>query len=109
MWAYLFQVLSDGMAGDNAWAQHVMSTRLTEHIPALLRKMGAHPVTRGTIVKDNCANQFKRKCHFGWVADSGIMTRGNDGRATCERLKNEHHNVGACHGKHIPDSEGVIT
>ena len=109
VWAYSFQVLSDDMAQDNAWVQYVLTKLLTEHIPALLRKIGAAPMTRVTIFTDNCAKQFKCKFHFGWVTDSGIMTRDNDGRATCVRLHIEHHYFGACHGKNISDSEGGIT
>lgn len=108
VWAYSFQVLSDDMAQDDARVQHVLCMLLTVHIPALLRKIGTAPMTRATIFTDNCAKQFKCKYHFGWVADSGIVTRHNNRRETGDRHI-EHHYFGACHGKNISDSEGGIT
>lgn len=109
VWAYSFQMLSDDMAQDNAWVQHVLTMLLTVHIPALLRKIAAPPMTRAIIFTDNCAKQFKCKFNFAWVAANGIMIRDNDGNITGIRLHIEHHYFGACHGKNISDSEGGIT
>lgn len=57
VWAYCFQILSDDMAQDKAWVQYVMTKLLNEDIPALLRKVGAKPMTRTTIWTDNSAKQ----------------------------------------------------
>lgn len=72
VWAYSFMILSDDMAQDNAWVQYVMSKLLGDDIPALLRKIGAPPMTNATIFTDNCAKQFKCRFHFGWVGDAGV-------------------------------------
>ena len=109
VWAYSSQFLSKDMTQDNAWVRHVVSMLWTDHIPALLRKIGADPMTRATMFTDNCAKQFKGRFHFEWVADSGIMVRDNDGKPTGERRMVEHHYFGACHWKNISDSEGGIT
>ncbi|CAN0357792.1 unnamed protein product [Ectocarpus sp. 6 AP-2014] len=109
VWAYSFQILSDDMAQDNAWVQFVMSKLLNEDIPALLRKIGAKPMTRCTIWTDNCAKQFKCRFHFGWVADAQIMGLDKDGEPTGIRVHMEHHYFGACHGKNVSDAEGGMT
>lgn len=109
VWAYSFQILSDDMAQDNAWVQFVMSKLLNEDIPALLRKVGAKPMTRCTIWTDNCAKQFKCRFHFGWVADAQIMGLDKDGEPTGIRVHMEHHYFGACHGKNVSDAEGGMT
>lgn len=109
VWAYSFQVLSDDMAQDNAWVQHVMSKLLDDNIPALLRKIGAAPMKNATIFTDNCAKQFKCKYHFGWVADSGVKARDEGGVPTGRAVHIEHHYFGACHGKNVSDSEGGVT
>lgn len=109
MWAYSFQVLSDDMSQDNAWVQHVMPKLMNDDIPALLRNIGAPPMTRATIFTDNCGKQFKCKYHFGWVADSGVKVRREDGGATGKGVHIEHHYFGACHGKNMSDSEGGVT
>ncbi|CAM9563467.1 unnamed protein product [Ectocarpus sp. 4 AP-2014] len=109
VWAYSFQVLSDDMAQDNAWVQSVMSKLLNEDIPALLRKVGAAPMTRVTIWTDNCAKQFKCRFHFGWIADAFIFCRDRHGNVTGVRVRVEHHYFGACHGKNLSDAEGGMT
>lgn len=109
VWAYSFQILSDDMAQDNAWVQFVMTKLLNEYIPALLRKVGAKPMTRVTIWTDNCAKQFKCRFHFGWVADALILGRDDSGESTGDRVHVEHHYFGACHGKNLSDAEGGVT
>ncbi|CAM9863005.1 unnamed protein product [Ectocarpus fasciculatus] len=109
VWAYSFQILSDDMAQDNAWVQFVISKLLNDDIPALLRKVGAKPMTRCTIWTDNCAKQFKCRFHFGWVADAQIMELDKDGEPTGIRVHMEHHYFGACHGKNVSDAEGGMT
>ncbi|CAM9827844.1 unnamed protein product [Ectocarpus fasciculatus] len=109
VWCYSFQVLSDDRSQDNVWVQYVMNQLLSVHVPGLLRKVGAAPMTKAIIFTDNCAKQFKCRFHFGWVAQSGVMIRDSDGNATDMRLVVEHHYFGSCHGKSNSDSEGVIT
>ena len=64
VWAYSFQVLSDDMAQDNPWVQHVMSNMLDNHIPSLLRKIGAPPMTHATLFTDNCSGKGVRGGFF---------------------------------------------
>ncbi|CAN0518282.1 unnamed protein product, partial [Laminaria digitata] len=97
VWAYSFVILSDDMAQDNAWVLYGLSGMPNREIPALLRNIGADPMTRATIYSDNCSKQF-----------NGIMCRGSDGAETGEKLRIEHHYFGSCHGKDISDSEGGI-
>ncbi|CAN0442335.1 unnamed protein product, partial [Ectocarpus sp. 8 AP-2014] len=109
VWAFSFQVLSDDMAQDNAWVQHVMSGLLNERIPDLLRKIGAAPMTNATLFTDNCAKQFKCLFQFNWVSDSGVKVQ-DEGGAPTERLVHvEHHYFGSGHGKNVSDSEGGVT
>ncbi|CAN0179313.1 unnamed protein product, partial [Ectocarpus sp. 12 AP-2014] len=92
VWAFSFQVLSDDMAQDNAWVQHVMSGLLNERIPDSLRKIGAAPMTNATLFTDNCAKQFKCLFQFNW-----------------RFVHVEHHFFGSGHGKNVSDSEGGVT
>lgn len=108
IWAYSFMILSDDMTQDNAWVQHVLSRLLSEDIPALLRKIGAPPMSRATIFSDNCAKQFKCRFHFGWLADVGIRAKDAHGGDTGLRLVVEHHYFGPSHGKNSSDSEGGV-
>lgn len=82
---------------------------LSVYIPALMREIGAHNMTRATIFTDNCGKQFKCKFHFGWVADSGVKVCDNDGQPTEKNVHLEHHYFGACREKNISDSEGGVT
>ncbi|CAM9273681.1 unnamed protein product [Ectocarpus sp. 8 AP-2014] len=109
LWCYSFQFLSDDRTQDNVWVQYVMNQLLSVHVPALLRKVGAAPMTLAIIFTDNCAKQFKCRFHFGWVAQSGLMVRDSDGNVTDMRLVVEHHYFGSCHGKNYSDTEGAIT
>lgn len=109
VWAYSFQILSDDMAQDNAWVQSVMTKLLSENIPALLREIGAPPMTRFILWTDNCAKQFKCKFHFGYLADCGIEVVDDEGVPTGVRLNIEHHYYCSGHGKNMSDAEGGTT
>lgn len=109
VWSSSFQVISDDRAQDSAWVQHVITLLLSDEIPALLRELGAPPMTVATIFTDNCAKQFKCRFHFHFVSDSGVKVRDAGGRKTAQDLHLEWYYYGACHGKSSPDSEGSVT
>ncbi|CAM9969574.1 unnamed protein product [Scytosiphon promiscuus] len=61
VWAFSFQVLSNDLSQDTAWEQRVLFELFDKHIPELLRKYGAHPMTLAKVWSDNCGPQFKNK------------------------------------------------
>ncbi|CAM9567752.1 unnamed protein product [Ectocarpus sp. 12 AP-2014] len=91
VWAYSVQVLSDDRTQDNAWVQHVMFEMMTEHVPALMRKLGTPAMVRATFFTDNCAKQFKCRFHFGWLASHEVMIRDINGESTDVPVHVEHH------------------
>ncbi|CAN0315176.1 unnamed protein product [Ectocarpus sp. 6 AP-2014] len=109
VWSYSFQVLSDDRTQDNAWVQHVMFKILTEHVPTLMRKLGAPAMVLAIFFTDNCAKQFKCRFHFGWLASRAVMVRDTNGESTNVPVHIEHHYFGSCHGKSSSDSEGANT
>ena len=109
VWVYSFQVLSDDLSQDNAWVQHVLFGLLNKHIPDLLAKIGAHPMTHGVVWSDNCGPQFKNKGQFGFVADCGVKIRKESGEPGDDIIHLEHHFFGSGHGKNISDAEGAVT
>ncbi|CBJ33599.1 conserved unknown protein [Ectocarpus siliculosus] len=109
VWSYSFQVLSDDRTQDHAWVQHVMFKILTEHVPALMRKLGAPAMVLAIFFTDNCAKQFKCRFHFGWLASRAVMVCDTNGESTNVPVHIEHHYFGSCHGKSSSDSEGANT
>ncbi|CAM9719469.1 unnamed protein product [Sphacelaria rigidula] len=104
VWEYSFIILSDDMAQDNAWVQYVF-----EDIPALLRNIGAVPMTTTTVLSDNCFKQFKRRYHFGSDGGAMILALDEGGVSTENKVHIEHHYFGPSHGKNSSDSEGAVT
>lgn len=104
VWVYSFVLLSDDSKQDSAWVQYAFEMLLKTEIPALLRRLGAEPMTRATSYTDNCAKQFKCLFTFGWVSDAKVFVDGSPER----RVHIEAHYYGACHGKSLSDSEGGV-
>ncbi|CAM9797633.1 unnamed protein product [Sphacelaria rigidula] len=109
VWAYSFVILSDDMAQDNAWVQHVLTRVLSDDIPAILRKMGAPPMNCVIIFSDHCGKQFKCRFQFGWVAGAMILALDSRGAPNKKHFHMEHHYFGPSHGKNSSDSEGAVT
>lgn len=104
VYVYSFMMLSDDSAQDNAWVQHALRILFQTEIPAMLRRVGAAPMTRVSMFTDNCGKQFKCSTSFGFVGDCAVHVVNEPSR----RLHIEAHYYGACHGKSLSDSEGAV-
>ncbi|CAB1107993.1 unnamed protein product [Ectocarpus sp. CCAP 1310/34] len=109
VWANSFQVLSDDRTQDNAWAQDVMFKLMTEHVPVLMRKLGAPAMVRAIFFTDNCAKRFKCRLHFGWLASHEVIIRDINGESTNVPVHAEHHYFGSCHGKSVQSPRHLCT
>jgi len=104
VWVYSFVVLSDDKTQDNAWVQHTFNRLLQTEIPSMLERVGAAPMTRVTIVTDNCGKQFKCATSFGYIGDCKVYVIDQPN----SRIHIESHYFAACHGKSVSDSEGGV-